>query len=1035
MQTRHIYIKIEEIPNYSPVAPDDAEHHKHRLDCMRNMGHEDATIPQAEVDRRTLNALVYREYLDEAYTILKNDPLIAADTNEPRVERRIPGTVIYTRPGERLYVHVLNGDIEPHSLHVHGLHYGIDSDGSWPFGVQEYDGPNRSDAICPGEQWCYIFDAREDTIGAWPFHDHHMHIEEVVKRGLFGGIVVRDPHCEKVDLEVPIFFHRLTANVDLAEAAFDSGTLNPGDAFAHTFSEEGTFEYYCRFHPMQGRVRVTAAGPLTATINILDTPARFELDDITVGMGAEVTWNHAGTQPHTVTERAGAGLESYAINGRTFVGNTPTIVAESGKRIRWYVFNLDLSMVWHNFHLHGQRWRWGTEWVDTRSLGPAESFVADTIVPHVILEPLPLDCCCKPREPRGDEPEGPGHGAMHDAGEEGNGPGGPMQPARRGAAHAAGAGGTTHVHGGSSRPESEPSHQHEPSHEHSHDHSHDHSHEYAHEHSGECDNSYPDRRRKCRRYRLQGDFLIHCHVEMHMMEGMAAILRAIQEVELSEDEVERICYQLPHVRVHECPEAGHQPCGGDGEDSWELLDASPIFTVHGALLHTGHVLLFSGAAERNYPLEGRIWDPASKQIMPGVITLPEDFFCSGHTFLPDGRLLVVGGDTNGAGHTNNRCFIFTPDTANADAGAFAATASMAHARWYPTAVSLNDGRVLAFSGGHPIAAVVEVYDGTGWAPVTGADRTFQELYPALHLLPSGEIFYTRAGWAGATGTQTAYLTLTGATSGNWSDYGQEQFYDRQEGMSLLTIDTTVSPERTRLYIFGGGVSGPATARNNATAEVIEFSGGVGGSSWQRIADMNFGRTNVNAVVLPTGRILIIGGHSNGQKWSPTPVLPVEIYNPDTDEWTLGAPLNFPRQYHSVCILLPDGRVLAAGGVAPGTPDPDQHTLELYSPGYLSLGARPVISSAPPSVTYGTSFSVETPQAANIGSVVLIAPISVTHHTDAGQRHIKLPINSRTATTLETTAPANGNIAPPGFYMLFVVNNQGIPSEATFVAIS
>jgi hypothetical protein len=396
---------------------------------------------------------------------------------------------------------------------------------------------------------------------------------------------------------------------------------------------------------------------------------------------------------------------------------------------------------------------------------------------------------------------------------------------------------------------------------------------------------------------------------------------------------------------------------------------------------------------------------------------------------------VVGGDTNGAGHTNNRCFIFTPDTTTPDTGAFAATASMAHARWYPTAVSLSDGRVLAFSGGHPIAAEVEVYDGTNWAPVTGADRTFEELYPGLHLLPSGEIFYTRAGWAGATGTQTAYLTLTGATSGSWTDYGQEQFYDRQEGMSLLTIDTAVSPERTRLYIFGGGVSGPATARNNATAEVIEFSGGVGGSSWQRIADMNFGRTNVNAVVLPTGRILIIGGHSNGQKWSPTPVLPVEIYNPDTDEWMPGAPLNFPRQYHSVCILLPDGRVLAAGGVAPGTADPDQHTLELYSPGYLSLGARPVISTAPPSVTYGTTFSVETPQATNIGSVVLIAPISVTHHTDAGQRYIKLPINSRTATALETTAPANGNIAPPGFYMLFVVNNQGVPSEARFVAIS
>ena len=200
------------------------------------------------------------------------------------------------------------------------------------------------------------------------------------------------------------------------------------------------------------------------------------------------------------------------------------------------------------------------------------------------------------------------------------------------------------------------------------------------------------------------------------------------------------------------------------------------------------------------------------------------------------------------GHTNNRCYIFTPNNAAPDTGTFAATGSMAHARWYPTAVSLSDGRVLAFSGGHPVAAEVEVFDGGTWTTVAGANRTFDELYPGLHLLPSGEIFYTRAGWAAAAGTTTAYLSMTGPASGAWTDYGQQQFYDRQEGMSVLIIDTTVSPVHTSLYVFGGGVSGAATARNNSTAEVIEFSGGIAGSAWRRIADMNFGRTNVNAVV-------------------------------------------------------------------------------------------------------------------------------------------------------------------------------------------
>ena len=76
MNIKHIYLKIEAIPSYSPVAPDDAEHHKHRLDCMRNIEHLDATIPQSEVDRRSLDALVYREYLDAAYTVIKNTPLL-----------------------------------------------------------------------------------------------------------------------------------------------------------------------------------------------------------------------------------------------------------------------------------------------------------------------------------------------------------------------------------------------------------------------------------------------------------------------------------------------------------------------------------------------------------------------------------------------------------------------------------------------------------------------------------------------------------------------------------------------------------------------------------------------------------------------------------------------------------------------------------------------------------------------------------------------------------------------------------------------
>ena len=978
MNARHIYLKIEPLRDYSPVAPDDAEHHKHRIDCMRTMDHEDGKIPPAEIDRRRLGALVYREYLDADFTVLKTDPLIAQDINEPGVDRRIPGAMLYTQPGERLYIHVLNTDEKPRSFHLHGLHYGVDSDGTWPFGVHHDDG-NRGDAICPGKQWCYVYDVTEDSIGAWPFHDHHMEIEKVVNRGLFGGLVVRDPHCEKPDLEVPIFLHRLAGEND--SSLFDSGSLNPGESYSFSFPDEGMFEYFCQFHPMQGIVRVTAAGPAAATINILDTPPRFELDDVTIRPGGTVTWNHAGAQPHTVTDRTGAGLESMCINGRSFVGNTPTIVAKSGRRIRWYVFNLDLGMMWHNFHLHGQRWKWGHENVDTRSLGPAESFVADTVVPPVILWPLALDCHCEPQK---------GHAVP------------PIQapPAGVHPPHAAGQTLAANL----------PSEPVDP--------------------SVFSNKAYPVRRK----YKLQGDFLLHCHVEMHMMQGMAALVRAIQEVELTDDEVGKLCFHLPKVRLQHCPDVSHHACKSSGKDSWELLTNSAIFIVHGALLANGRVLLFSGASERNYPLQARIWNPATKLLTAPVIPLPEDFFCSGHTFLADGRLLVIGGDTNGAGHTNNRCYIFTADTGNPDTGSFTATGSMAHARWYPTALRLADAKVLGFSGNSPLAMAVEVFDGAAnWSAIAGANRAFGELYPGMHLLPSGEIFNSRTGWAAATGTQTAYLTLSAGT-GNWTNHGQQQFYDRQEGISLLMTDTTVSPPRSRLFVFGGGVSGTATTKNNQSAEMIEFQGPIAGSSWRRLRDMNFARTNDNAIALPNGKILIVGGHSNGQKWSPTPVLPAEIYDPATDTYETAASLNFPRQYHSVCILLPDGRVFAAGGVAPGTTDPDQHSMELYTPGYLTGATQPIITTAPAVLTFGNPFQVNTSQAADIDSLVLLAPMSLTHHTDSGQRHVKLPIQSRTATSLTGLAPANGNIAPPGIYMIFILKTNGVPSEGRFVKV-
>jgi len=191
MPTRDIYLKIEIVPGYSPVMPTDhaTPPVQYGRDCMRNMGHEDGSIPPDEMAARRLTALVYREYLDPQYLVPKPDKLVAADINEPPYAHRVPGTVIYASPGDRLRIHVKNDDGVPHSFHVHGLRYGIDSDGAWPMGTQSGDG-RRSDEICSGQKWTYTYDIDDDMMGAWPFHDHCRNIGANADRGLFGGVVV-----------------------------------------------------------------------------------------------------------------------------------------------------------------------------------------------------------------------------------------------------------------------------------------------------------------------------------------------------------------------------------------------------------------------------------------------------------------------------------------------------------------------------------------------------------------------------------------------------------------------------------------------------------------------------------------------------------------------------------------------------------------------------------------------------------------------------------------------------------------------------
>jgi hypothetical protein len=690
---------------------------------------------------------------------------------------------------------------------------------------------------------------------------------------------------------------------------------------------------------MNGVVNVIAGAPAAVNVAIRDAPGRFDPPTVNVGPGGTVTWTNFGIQMHTVTERGGAGsLENWCINGRSFVGNTPVIEAKSGTRVRWYVFNLDLGPMWHNFHTHGQRWQWGHENVDTRSLGPAESFVADTRVPDVVLPP------CRTKEP---------------------------------------------------------------------------------EH------------RDLKEFHLCGDFPVHCHVEHHMMQGMVALVRAQQHLALTKDEYRSLrfkpnhyCMPADHGGHGGCPHVDHDRCATAGGGSWEPLPDVPIFVVHAAVLRTGRVLLFSGTAEVGYPTNSYLFDPATNAYV-GPQAYAEDLFCSGHTFLPDGRLLVAGGAPQ----------FFMASTHVFDPAAESWTKltghDMAHGRWYPTLVPLADGRVFAASGRIGVQPM-EVFDPTtsSWTTVAGADKDFSQLYPSLHLLPTGQIFYSRTGWAAMSGASTSRLDFSGPTAGAWTDQSPMTFPDRQEGASVILVDETVSPPNVRVIVFGGGVSG---VFNKQSCEMIDATSLTPAPSWVRMADMTFPRTNVNGVILPDGTVLAIGGQRNG-KWaaSPNPVLEPELFDPASNRWTVLAPMTSPRQYHSIAVLLPDGRVLAAGGIDPtlgGAPARDLRTVEIFSPPYLSSGSRPVISSVAASAAFASSLTIDSPDAGGITAVALLRPAAVTHHTDAGQRYIRLRILGRTGTSVTVRMPANGHVAPPGHYMLFLLNAAGVPSRAAWVRLT
>jgi len=265
---------------------------------------------------------------------------------------------------------------------------------------------------------------------------------------------------------------------------------------------------------------------------------------------------------------------------------------------------------------------------------------------------------------------------------------------------------------------------------------------------------------------------------------------------------------------------------------------------------------------------------------------------------------------------------------------------------------------------------------------------------------------------------TRYLDTNG--TGAWSQVGFTNYQgSRDEGSSVMyDVD--------KVMIVGGGESPPTN-----TAEVIDLS--AGSPTWRNVSPMAFPRRHHTAVILPDGQVLVTGGsRGSGFNNESEPVFAAEMWNPANERWSTMASAQVTRVYHSTAMLLPDGRVLSGGGGGEGG-GTSYLNAEIYSPPYLFKGARPTISNAPESIGYGERFFVATPNAAGITGVTWVRLPSVTHAYDMNQRFNRLSF-TQAAGGLNVTAPANGNLCPPGHYMLFILDGNGVPSVAKIVRI-
>jgi hypothetical protein len=355
-------------------------------------------------------------------------------------------------------------------------------------------------------------------------------------------------------------------------------------------------------------------------------------------------------------------------------------------------------------------------------------------------------------------------------------------------------------------------------------------------------------------------------------------------------------------------------------------------------------------------------------------------------------------------------------------GIWTRMADMNLPRWYPAVLKLQDGRILAISGekfAGTWSDTPEVYDpGTNTWTLLNAVNTsdvHEDLYPNAYLLPDGRVL--------VIANSTGHTWLLDVNSQTWVAGPPAPF---NNGSSVMY-------RPGKILLSGGTGQGPYGVATGSDAAVLDMT--VANPSWKTIANMNFARGYHQLSALPDGRVISVGGSTLFSTSSLGGVLPTEIWDPSTGAWTVMNAMQDARMNHSIGVLMPDATFLSAGGGHEmRTGAYDYFTAETYQPPYLFAGPRPTITSAPATAGYAKTITVKTPDAATIGSVALMELSTETHHYDSGGGYQSLAFTAGSG-QLNVTMPASSSMASPGYYMVFIVSQSGVPSVATMVQLT